>query len=183
MIEAQNYPLAQSAAIDAQQNSFPGRPLVLRNSRILLGLTFLGSAASFVMCLCMTVLIFTSIFPIHSMNFDRAAAAFLWAVGAWLMAASNVFLWRQGQAMAYCSVLLDNDGAHFKLSGKNDSNYAFMPWSGIEAVHYKRIPGAQKFTILGEDTSTVTFTSYTFYRPKKIARLIAQRTGLPLVRG
>ncbi len=58
-----------------------------------------------------------------------------------------------------------------------------MPWNRIEAVHYKRISNAHKFTILGMDSSTVTFTSYSFYRPKRVARLIAERAGLPLVRG
>jgi hypothetical protein len=50
-------------------------------------------------------------------------------------------------------------------------------------VHYKRIENIQKFTILGSDTSIVTFTSNSFYRPKRVARLIAEHAGLPLVRG
>lgn len=96
---------------------------------------------------------------------------------------SYVFLWRQGRVMAYCSVLLDNRGAHFKLDGTKDSKEIFLPWDGIAAVRHKRIPEAQKFTVLGTDTSAVTFTSYSFYRPKKVARLIAARAGLPLLRG
>jgi hypothetical protein len=58
-----------------------------------------------------------------------------------------------------------------------------MPWTEIEAVHYKRIENAQKFTILGRDSTTVIFTSYSFYRPRRVARIIAARAGLPLVRG
>ena len=85
--------------------------------------------------------------------------------------------------MAHCSVLLDSYGAHFKFGSTDDVKEEFMPWNGIEAVHFKRIQNAQKFTILGTDTSTVTFTSHAFYRPKRVARLIAERAGLPLVHG
>ena len=131
----------------------------------------------------MAVLACSSIFPLHEINFDRIAAACLWAAGAWIMAMSQVFLWRQGRMMAHCWVLLDNSGAHFRLGGTNDEEEVFMPWNGIAAVHHKRIPNAEKFTVLGTDTRTVTFTSYSFYRPKKVARLIAARAGLTVLRG
>lgn len=183
MIEAQNYVLAQIAGIDREQELGRVRPTLVRNSRVLIGLTFLGSAAAFVISLCMVALALASIFPLHAINFDRAAVAFLWAVGAWIVAAANVFLWRQGRLMAHCSVLLDNHGAHFKLGDTNDTEEVFMPWNGIAAVHHKRIPDAQKFTILGKDTSIVTFTPNNFYRPRKLAHLIAARAGLPVLRG
>jgi hypothetical protein len=183
MIEAQNYALAQAAEIGRHQEPGSVRTALVRNSRVLIGLTFLGSAAAFAICLCMAALSLSSIFPLHAINFDRAAAAFLWAVGAWIVAASNVFLWRQGRVMAHCSVLLDNHGAHFKLGDTNDAEEVFMPWNGIAAVHHKRIPDAQKFVILGKDTSIVTFTPNNFYRPRKLAHLIAARAGLPVLRG
>jgi hypothetical protein len=85
--------------------------------------------------------------------------------------------------MAHCSILLDSYGAHFNLDNANDAKEVFMPWNGIEAVHYKRIPNAQKFTILGTDTNTVTFTSHVFYRPRRVAQMIAKRAGVPLVHG
>jgi len=183
VIEAQNYALAHVAVVDEQQDLLRHRATVVRNSRALLSLTFLGSAAAFAMCLCMVLLALSFVFPLHSIAIDRIATAFLWAVGAWMMAASNVFLWRQGRAMAQCSVLLDTYGAHFKLGAASNAKEVFMPWNEIEAVRYKRIPNAQKFTVLGADSSAVTFTSYSFYRPKKVAQMIADRAGLPLLRG
>lgn len=183
MIEVQDQIFAQAAGIRQQPDSLGARPMLVRNSRILIGLSFLGSAAALCVSLCMAVLACSSIFPLHAINFDRIAAAFLWTLFAWIMAMSQVFLWRQGRSMANCSVLLDNSGAHFKLEGRRDSREVFLPWNGIAAVHHKRIPDAQKFTILGADTSTVTFTSSNFYRPKRLARLIAARAGLPLLKG
>jgi hypothetical protein len=174
--------MAQAAGIGRQRERTGVRPTLVRNSRILIGLGFLGSAIAFVVSLSMAVLACSSIFAQHAMTADRIAAACLWALGAWIMAMSYVFLWRQGQVMTHCSVLLDSQGAHFKLGGKNDGREVFMPWDEIAAVHHKRIPTAQKFTVLGTDTSTVTFTSYNFYRPKKVARLIAAGAGLPLLR-
>lgn len=183
MIEVQGQYLAQAQGVRQQVGLSGAHPILLRNNRILVFLSFLGSIAALFVALCMVLASLTSIFPLSAMNQDRGAAGALWMLGAWLMAMAQVYLWRQGQLMAHCSVLLDDDGAHFKLGNTENLREAFMPWNGIEAVHYRRIPNAHKFTILGSDSSTVTFTSYSFYRPKRVARLIAERAGLPLVRG
>ena len=102
-------------------------------------------------------------------------------LGAWLMAMSQVYLWRQAKLDGALLGSARQHGAHFRLGNTRRRKEVFMPWNGIEAVHYKRIQNTQKFTILGTDTSTVTFTSYSFYRPKRVAHLIAERAGLPLV--
>jgi hypothetical protein len=183
VIEVQEQFLAQAQGLRQQVGLSGAHPILLRNNRVLIFLSFLGSIAALFVALCMALVALTSIFPLSAMNLDRAAAGALWILGAWLMAMAQVYLWRQGQLMAHCSVLLDNYGAHFKLGNTENAREVFMPWNGIEAVHYRRIPNAHKFTILGTDTSTVTFTSYSFYRPKRVARLIAERAGLPLVRG
>ena len=183
MYEAQEQILAPATGVSRQIDLPRARPTLLRNSRVLIFLTYTGSVASLIISLSMVFVALTNLFPLSAMNLDRFAAGALWLLGAWLMAMSQVFLWRQGKLMAHCSVLLDSYGAHFKLGDTNDAKEVFMPWNGIAAVHYKRVPDAQKFTVLGTDTSMVTFTSHAFYRPKRVARLIAERAGLPLVRG
>jgi hypothetical protein len=183
VIEVQEQFLAQAQGMRQPAAWSGAHPILLRNNRILVFLSFLGSVVALGVALCMVLVAFTSIFPLRAMNLDRAAAGALGVLGAWLMAMAQVYLWRQGRMMAHCSVLLDNYGAHFKLGSTENAREAFMPWNGIEAIHYKRIPNAYKFTILGTDSSTVTFTSYSFHRPKKVARIIAERAGLPLVRG
>jgi hypothetical protein len=183
VIEAQDQVLAPAMGIPKQQSTFGIQPMLLRNSRVLIFLSFLGSMAALFVSIGMVAVALILFFPLHALNLDRFAAGALWVLGAWLLAMSQVFLWRQGNVMSNCSVLLDNRGAHFKLDGTRNGKEAFMAWNEIAAVQYKRIPNAQKFTILSKDTNIVSFTSYTFYRPKRVARLIAQRAGLPLLRG
>jgi hypothetical protein len=183
VIEVQEQFLSPSRGVRRPMQWVGEQPALLRNNRVLIFLTFLGSAAALGISVCMAIVALTNFFPLSSLSLDRSAAGALWLLGAWLMAMSQVFLWRQGHLMAHCSVLLDKNGAHFMLGDSADAKEVFMPWSGIEAVHYKRIENIQKFTILGSDTSTVTFTSNSFYRPKRVARLIAEHAGLPLVRG
>jgi hypothetical protein len=183
VIEARQQFLAPSSGVSRAIDFSGGQPTLLRNNRVLIFFTFLGSMVAFGVALCMVAVALMNFFPLGAINQDRFAAGALWAFGAWLMAMSQVYLWRQGNLMVHCSVLLDKQGAHFRLGNTASDKEVFMPWIGIEAVHYKRIENAQKFTILGTDSSTVTFTSNSFYRPRRVARLIAERAGLPLVRG
>lgn len=183
MYEAQEHILAAGPRVSRQLHLVGEHPTLLRNNRVLIFLTYLGSLVALFISLCMIILMLTTIFPLSALNLDRFAAAALWLLGAWMTAMTQVFLWRQGNLMAHCSVLLDSFGAHFKLGNAENAREVFMPWNEIEVVHYKRIHNAQKFTILGADSSTVSFTSYAFYRPRRVARIIAERAGLPLVRG
>lgn len=183
MIEAQEQFLSPSTGVRRPIHLVGQQPTLLRNNRVLIFLTFLGSIAALGLSLCMVAVALMSFLPFSALNLDRFSAGALWLLGAWLMAMSQVYLWRQGNLMANCSVLLDTRGAYFRLANGTNSKEVFMPWSEIEAVHYKRIENAQKFTILGSDTSTVTFMSHSFYRPRRVARLIAERAGLPLVHG
>lgn len=183
MIEAQEQVLSPSSGIRRPIHLTRRQPTLLRNNRLLIFFSFLGSLLALGVGLCMLVVAATNFFPLRALNLDRFAAGALFSFGAWLMAMSQVYLWRQGNLMAGCSVLLDMRGAHFRLGKTAGDEEVFMPWTEIEAVHYKRIENAQKFTILGRDSTTVIFTSYSFYRPRRVARIIAARAGLPLVRG
>jgi hypothetical protein len=183
VIKAQEQFLSSSAGVRRPIHLVGQQPTLLRNNRVLIFLTFLGSITALGLSLCMVIVALRSFLPLGALNLDRFAAGALWGFGAWLMAMSQVFLWRQGHLMAGCSVLLDTQGAYFRIDNATNGKEVFMPWSGIEAVRYKRIENQQKFTILGSDTSIVTFTSNSFYRPRRVARLIAERAGLPLVRG
>jgi hypothetical protein len=183
VIEVQEQVLSPSSGVRRPIQLTGRQPMLLRNNRGLIFLSFLGSVVALGVGLCMITVAATYFFPVRSLSLDRFAAGALFSFGAWLMAMSQVYLWRQGSLMASCSVLLDARGAHFNLGKTGKGKAVFMPWSEIEAVHYKRFENAQKFTILGADSTTVTFTSYSFYRPRRVARMIAEHAGLPLVRG
>lgn len=183
MIDVQDRVLSRAGEIARPQEATGEPPTLIRNSRILVAFSFLGSAAAFCISLSMAYLSCSSLFPLHSMSLDTVATAGLWAIGAWIMAVAYVFLWRQGRVMSNCSALLDKFGVHFRLDGTKDSREVFLPWNEIEEVRHKRNPKAEKFTILAADTRIVTFTSYSFYRPRKVARTIAARAGLRVQRG
>ncbi|HVN93167.1 MAG TPA: hypothetical protein VMT38_05705 [Terracidiphilus sp.] len=182
MFEVQERLLSPSTGVRRAAQILSQQPILLRNNRVLIFLSFFGSLVALGIALCMTIVAARCFLPFSTLNLDRFAAGALWAFGAWLMAMTQVFLWRQGIYMGNCSVLLDAHGAHFRLDNTAGGE-VFMPWNGIEAVHYKNIENVQKFTILGADSTTVTFTSASFYRPRRVARLIADHAGLPLMRG
>ena len=47
-------------------------------------------------------------------------------------------------------------------------------------VRRRRGGRSQRFWVLGKDGSQAMFTSYTFFRPKKVARLIGERAGVEI---
>jgi hypothetical protein len=69
--------------------------------------------------------------------------------------------------------------SHKPGTKKNPSDL-FFAWDQIAAIKFKRIGNAQQVYVLGKDGSEARLSSYTFFRPKKIARLIADRTGLTI---
>jgi hypothetical protein len=78
------------------------------------------------------------------------------------------------------NVKLDERGADFNLGTKKKPRELFMAWEQVSSVQQKRVGNAQEFTILGSNGSRASFTSNTFFRPKKVARMIADRAGLTI---
>jgi hypothetical protein len=89
-------------------------------------------------------------------------------------------LFSLGRAMAGYQVRLDNRGVEFSLGTKKKPAELFMEWGQIAAIKQMRVGNAQQFWVEGTDGSEARFSSYTFFRPKKVARLIAARTGLAI---
>lgn len=185
MDEVRESVFARAVGIDRHLMAIRIRPVVIRNSRILIGLALAGGVAAFPTSIGLGVMCCLNIFtePAGRNTLDRFAVAALCALGAWLMAATCVYLWRLGDIMAYCAVRLDSYGAHFRLDSVRDSKETFIAWEDISAVRYKHIAGEQKVTIQGTGDVSAVFTSNLFYRPRKIAQLIASRAGLPVMRG
>ena len=82
--------------------------------------------------------------------------------------------------MAFYQVGFDNEGLRFRLGTEQQPQEEFFAWNQIAAVEYKRIVNIQSGSIVGTDNRLVQFSSYTFFRPKKLVNLIAARTGLPI---
>jgi hypothetical protein len=115
--------------------------------------------------------------PLGEFSFMRALAATQWGLGGVMMCYTCPALWKWGQTLAGHSVKLDERGVDFNLGTKNKPLELFMAWDNVALVEQKRVGNAQQFTITGKDGSLAQFSSYTFVRPKRIARMIAERVG------
>jgi hypothetical protein len=89
-------------------------------------------------------------------------------------------MWKLSRGMAVYKVMLDSRGVNFNLGTKKKPSDLFLAWDQIAAIKHKRVGNAQNYYVLGKDGSEAIFSSYTFFRPKKVARLIAERAGLTI---
>ena len=80
-------------------------------------------------------------------------------------------------------VTLDERGVGFNLGTKKLPQDVFMAWEQVASIEQKRVDNAQQLRILGTDGGMAQFSSYTFFRPKHVARLVAERAGLTIRKG
>ena len=165
------------AVINSQIEFNRAKPVVLRNSRFLCWVTMSGSFFAAIMGVCMVLVVFSQVFPLSDLNADRGWSAFKWALSACAMGYMSPWLWSLGRKMANYEVKLDSRGVDFNLGTKKKPQELFLAWDQISAIKHKRVGNVQQYFVFGTDGSQAIFTSYTFFRPKKVARLIASRTG------
>jgi len=164
----------------AQHPAHVPRPRVIHNSRLLCwGTIFVGICSAFI-GVCMMFMIVTLLTPWSALSFMRVLGAVQWALGGLMMCMMCPALWKWGQAMLHKTVKLDEQGADFSLGTSKDPRHVFLPWEQIESVVHKRVGNAQQFTVTASDGSYAQFTSYTFFRPRHVARLISERAGKPI---
>ena len=159
------------------------KPLILRNSRILLGLLFISALIGFLGVPCFGVLALTSVFPVRHFSFDRVVGALSWLVAAFFSGSMGLFLWRHSFRMARNQVRLGAEGVHFRIRSANHAAETFFAWSDIASITQKRTPNnVHVCAVVALNRQTLTFTSLTFFRPKHIAREIAAYAGKNVTR-
>jgi hypothetical protein len=168
------------AGINSQIEINRSQPVVLRNSRFLVGVTMTGSLIAAVFAVCMLLMVVSLVFLRGGFNADTGWSAFRWAIGALAMGYTCPRLWSLGRAMAGYRVLLDSRGVNFNLGTKKKPSDLFLTWDQVSAIKHRRVGNAQQYFVQGADGSEARFSSYTFFRPKKVARMIADRTGLAI---
>ena len=180
-MSATEFPAAgPGAGINSQIEINRSQPVVLRNSRFLIGVTLFGSLTAAIFAVCMLLMVVSLVFLSGGLNADTGWSAFRWAIGALAMSYMCLLLWKLGRAMAGYQVVLDGRGVEFNLGTKKKPAELFMEWGQIAAIKQRRVGNAQQFWVEGTDGSEARFSSYTFFRPKKVARLVAARTGLAI---
>jgi hypothetical protein len=168
------------AGINSQIEFIRSKPVVLRNSRFLCWVTLSGSFFAAVMSIGMVLMVFSLIFPTSELNGDRGWGAVGWGIAALALGFMCPRLWALGRAMAGYQVYLDGRGVAFSLGTKKAPAELFLAWDQIAAIKYQRVGNVQRCWVEGTDGSEATFSSYTFFRPKKVARMIAERAGLAI---
>ena len=171
-----------AAGINSQIESNRAQPVVFRNSKFLCWFTMSGSFFAAIMAICSILMIVAMLFPFSDLTSDRGWIAVKWALSLVAMLVMIPWFWKLGRNMAGYEVWLDHNGANFNLGTKTKASELFLPWDDISAIKGRRNANVQQFVVYGVDGSTATFTSYTFFRPKKLARLIAARTGLAITK-
>jgi hypothetical protein len=156
------------------------QPVVVRNSRILIGATLIMSLCAAFIAACLLLLAMSMFFPLSDLTLDRARSGTLWMLYATISGCSCSWLWSLGRAMASYRVQLNSRGVEFKLGTQKRPSNLFLAWDQISAIKRRRVGNAQQYIVLGADGSDAVFSYSTFFRPKKVARLIAARTGLTI---
>jgi hypothetical protein len=131
----------------------------------------------------MVLMVFSVLSPLSAIGFMRVLAAAQWGLGGVMFVYMCPALWKWGLGMMHKRVKLDERGVDFSLGTKKKPVEMFMPWDEIVAVKQQRVGNAQRFTIQGAEDSYVQFSSYTFFRPKRVARMIAERVGQTIQKG
>ncbi len=168
------------AGINSQIAINRAQPVVLRNSRFLIAVTLIGSMAAALMAVGMVLGMFSQLFPFSDLNAARGWSALRWAVSALAMGTMCPWLWKLGRAMAGYEVRMNDRGVEFILGTKKIPSNLSLAWNQIAAIKHKRIGNAQQYWVQGTDGSEARYSSYTFFRPKKVARLIAARAGVTI---
>jgi hypothetical protein len=167
-----------NAGINSQMEFKRAIPRELRNSRILCWTTQVGSIVVAFMGVCMLLMVVSLLFLQGPFSFVNLIGALQWSLGALVMLLMCPWLWNKGRAMAEYQVKLDPRGVTFNLGTKKKPSDLFLPWDQISAIKRRRIGNAQQFWVEAKDGSEARFSSYTFFRPKNVACMIAERTGL-----
>lgn len=114
--------------------------LIVRNSRVVLGVSGLFSIASWLMAPCFLILAGTEVFPLNRLSFDRGIGALSGLCAAYFMGALGWQMWTWVRTMGRNQLLLDAGGAHFRLSigERGRTEQVSMPWQEISSVTRSR---------------------------------------------
>jgi hypothetical protein len=152
--------------------------MVLHNSRVGIAVYLLISAASLFLAGCMALMVVYLLFLSGSLSFRSGLAAMQWGLGAACFVLMAGYMWRLGRHMAWYRVTLDVRGVDFKLGTRKKPQEVFMPWDNVILIEQKRVGNAWQFLVKGRDGSSAQFSNYSFFRSKRIVRLISERAGI-----
>ncbi len=169
-----------AAGMTAEIAAHRARTVDLHNPRFLCWTAMVCGILAAPLGICMMLEGGSLLFPVSAITVRTAVAAGQWILGGFLMCMTCPWAWQWGTRILGLHVKLDARGVDFKLGTKKRPSDLFLAWEQVAAVQQKRVGTAQEYTVLGKDGSRASFTSNTFYRSQRIARMIAERAGLTI---
>ena len=152
--------------------------MVLRNSRFLIALLLATACVGFLAGIGFA-LIGVGSFE-HGFSVSHLLDALLWAGAGVVSISGGVSLWRLCLRMAKNTVRLTDEGVYFHFASHKPGEGTFFRWEEVLSIAYDRSTKAQICTVSATGGRIVRFSSLTFLRPKRVARLIAERAGRKL---
>jgi ABC-type sugar transport system permease subunit len=152
-------------------------PVIFRNNRFWLAIVITSAFVAAAFALGSLAGGFLAVFPLRGFNFHRLITVISLIASGGVMFVIALQMWGLGIGMGFYEARLDSGGVHFRFGSKERPNEQSFAWDQIASINHKRVAKYQYFAVAGKDDRVVEYTSYTFFRPKKLSRLIAARAG------
>lgn len=152
----------------------------IHNSRGLLAVCFLFSLASWALAGIGAMMTISVLIQLKAGGVWSVLGALQWLVFAYCFFLVGRMFWRLSVKAWNSRVVLDSGGVSFHYAEAGGYKDFSMPWGVIDSVSHKRVGNYQTYTVHGNDGGYFRFNSYTFMRPKKIAKRIAAACGKPI---
>jgi len=177
---AEPNPTGAAAGLTSELAQRRAKTVVLDNSRSVIWMTMGCGIIAVPMGICMMLEGGSLLFPVSAITFRAGLAAAQWILGGFMMCMMLPWAWKWGKRLLGFSVKLDARGVYFNLVPKERPGGMFMAWEQVAAVQQKRVGKIWEYSIVGKDGSWASYSTYTFFRPGHVARMIAKRAGLTI---
>jgi hypothetical protein len=131
----------------------------------------------------MVMMAFSSVFPLSGFSFGRGISIFFYLLGAASFGSMCSALAGYVRRISFYHVQLDMEGVEFLFGTKKKPELVRMQWGQVSAVRFRCEANEYLYTVVGDDGSSASFSSNTFFGAKKIARRIAAHANVPVQEG
>ncbi len=154
------------------------KPVVLRNSRVVIALLLLASCVGIVSGAGFGLLALGCL--LSAFTWGGLYNAGWWVFGAIGSAIMGAQLWSLRLSMARNRIRLTSEGVYFHLNAKKQEPEVFFAWGEVTRIAYRRSANVHYCSVVAKGGREVDFSSFTFVRPKHVARIIAAYAGQSL---
>jgi hypothetical protein len=107
----------------------------------------------------------------------QAGSIAILTLGVTVVLLLSLLVWSVGRSMKFYQVSFEPGGARFRLGDEKKPQVTYFAWNEITGVYFKRGYNMQYGMSKRADGSKLDISSYTFFRVKKLMKMIAERSG------